>query len=72
MMRRMGRILVFILGAAIVLGAGYYYASGRFVPDEKGEFDPETVRTLQNVRNAADQSEKDTNQRVDNLLEKSK
>jgi hypothetical protein len=71
-MRRMGRILVFIVGAAIVLGAGYYYASGRFVPDEKGEFDPETVPTLQNVRNTADRSENETNERVDELLEKSK
>jgi hypothetical protein len=67
----MGRILVFILGAAIVLGAGYYYASGRFVPEDKGEFDPETAPTLQNVRNAAGRIENETNERVDGLLEKS-
>jgi hypothetical protein len=71
-MRGMARIIVFIVGAAIVLGAGYYYVSGRFVPEEKREFDPGSNGTLQNVRNTAGRIEKETNQRVDGLLEKSK
>jgi hypothetical protein len=71
-MRDMGRILVFILGAAIVLGAGYYYVSGRFVPEEKRDFDPGSAGTLQNVRKTAGRIEKESNERVDELLEKSK
>lgn len=68
----MGRILVVVLGLAVVLGAAYYYLNGqrgRTVEDVDAQVRPS--QQLQNVREAAKRIEEDSQKRADELLQKS-
>ena len=63
----MGRILVVVLGLGAILGVAWYATSGR-----SGGSDPdlESVRQLENVREAADRVEEDLQQKADDLFKK--
>lgn len=65
----MGRILVVLLGIAVVLGTAWYAAKGnRDGRDAEGAAD--SSRTLQNVREAAHRIEGDAQKHADDLFEK--
>jgi hypothetical protein len=63
----MGRLLVFVLGAAVLFGVAYHYLEGSGRPDGEA---PE--KALQHAREAADRIEDDAARRVEELLEKTR
>ncbi len=65
----MGRILVVIFGAAVVLGAAWFYATGGAGARSDLEVSA-PKKTLDNVRQAADRIEDDAQRRADELLER--
>ncbi len=65
----MGRILVFLLGTAIVFGAAYVYVTGGNRAQAGSEASA-PKQTLDHVRQAADQIEVDAQRRADELLER--
>ena len=68
----MGRFLVFLLGAAVVLGGAYYYVTQMQGRDRVTEAETASQRTLPAARQAADRIEQDTQKRVDDMLKETR
>jgi hypothetical protein len=68
----MGRVFVFLLGAAVVLGGAYYYVTQMEGRDRVSEAETASQRTLPATRQAADRIEKDSQKRVDDLLKQTR